>query len=508
MEDLIEIARLIASVGLKKPDHYFAGNDNTMLIAFFDGLVKGTITDDESAAQLLYKSTSTDHRYRTLKSRFREKIFEASLFINFSPPDFSELRQKMYECNRELNAMKQCIENGAQAAGATLARRLLVKARKYHLTIIELECLYAILNHVVYCVGSELEFHQTSVELRHVQQKLNTETEAEIIFGAVSVKYSLIVSDHPENAPFIEESIAKLELLIQQFDTFKIRYNYYLLRSWYGQVVRNFPKRIAACDEAIEYFRNNPSIAGNLVAIFTSEKADCYFHLRDYEQFLKLAKECDSLLDKNTSNWLIIKCFEIQTLLSINESVRALEVFTGVRKLLKRSSGGIAKITERWLILEGYVLFFLHTQSPATEPTISQNPPLEKYLRTLVSSELSSSSTDKVGANVGMMILHVLLLIALRSNPTDIAEKVVALDRYRRRYLDQQSNLRTETFVTMLRHLSFDNFNMQITGKKTKDLYLKLVPATPTTIDSTEDYELIPFDIIWKRLMDFYGVEN
>ncbi len=438
MEELKEIARIIADVGLKKVDSFLQSDgDSGLMSAFYNGLINGEFDDDIGAAKKLYNVLPTDERYKQLKSRFKEKLYNTVPFVDFAPPRFTMLRQKMYECNREQTAMKQCVENGAQDVGYAIAKRLLVKARKYHLTIVELECLYIILNHIQVCTGNKKEFDNVCHELRLAQRKLNAETEAGIIYGEVSNLYAVTYSDHPENAPFIADCIYKLEVLLSEFDTFKIRYDYFLLRSLLGQVKRDQKMRIEACEDAIHYFKNNPDIAGNLIGVFTLEKIESYLHIREYDLLLKLSKECAVLFNKHTSNWLKIKYYECIALLSKNQPVIALEVFREVQKVLKKNGGGAKKYNDQWLIIEGYIYLYLHTENKELLPTSFQLPPMEAYMRKFLTQELHSLSGDKEGANVGLMILHIFLLLSLKSNPTDILEKVKALDRYKRSYLNQ-----------------------------------------------------------------------
>lgn len=477
-----------------------------MMDAFYNGLENGDIQNDDEAALKLYNAAPNDERYRKLKLRLREILYDVAVFINYGPPYFSILRKKMYECNCELIAMKQCIENGAQEAGFRIAKRLLLKARKYHLTIVEIECLYAILNHIVFCTGKETDYLVVSKELRAAQRKMCAETESEIIFGSVSVKYAVVSSDHPENIDFITNCITELEQLLAEHDTFKIRYSYFMLRSWLGQVKRDINARIQACEDALAYWKLNPDISGNLTGIFTIEILTCYFHKGNYESVLRLAVECDTLFDKNSSSWLIAKGYQLQTYLSLGLTSEAVKLFSLVSKLLKRSSGGATKFIERWLILEGYLFFFIHTNDQPNDIEKYQTSHLEKYLRKLVSSEFSSATNDKEGANVGFMILHVLLLLCMKCNPNDILEKVIALDKYRRRHLDPTKNTRTDTFITLLKHFTYSLADKQRLQLSNTEHLSNLSPSIPTSTNSTEDYELIPFDIIWQRLMLVYGV--
>lgn len=507
MDDFIEIVRLITTVGIKRPDLYFIDDESNKISVFFNGLLTGEFLNDDVAARKLYDTTADDERYRKLKLRLRDKLYDAAIFINFEPPTFSTLRQKMYECNREQTAMKQCIENGAHNAGFAIAKRLRNKARKYHLTIVEIECLYVILNHIVTCIGDIHQYELASQELREAQLKLNAETNAEILFGSVSVKYAVVHSDHPENAPFILDCIHKFEEILKEFDTFKIRYSYFILRLWYVQIQRQYIDKITVCDDAIEYFKSNPSIAGNLVAVFTLEKASCYIHLREYQNFLQLSEVCEPFFHKLTGNWLIFKSYQVQALLSTRQIIPAFELFNSVKKSFMRSSGGVEKFNEQWFVLEGYIYFFLYTLPKESLRGDFQKPSLEIYFRKLVTTQISALASDKTGVNLGVLIVHLLLLFAIKSEPEVIAEKVVALDRYKRRYVDQESNQRTETFIKMLRYFAFDNFEIKEINKKTKKLFKKLAPDNKDLhVDSLEDYELIPFDIIWTRIMTHYGV--
>jgi len=508
MNEMLEIVRLIVNVGLKQIDGVFGDTESSLFKSFFEGLASGEFENDEIAAQQLYNSTPSDERYRKLKLRLREKLFEVAPFINFAPPFYSTLRHQMYECNREQTAMKQCIENGAQSAGYKIANKLLKKARQYHLTVVELECLYVVFNHLISCTGDEKKYKIVREELRNVQQKLNAETEAELLYGEVSIKYAVINSDHPENAPLVEDCLRQFEDILSKQDTFKIRYSYYMLRSLQGQIKRDFRMRIKACDEAIEYFKKHPQIAGNLLGIFTLEKAECYFHFRQYDVCLQIISKCEKYFQKTTSNWLILKSYEVLSLLCLGNSLQAFEVFKAVRKILYRSSGGVSKYNERWLVVEGYIYFFLHTELPNVLPEKSVIPSLHNYLHKLLVTKIDSLSEDKDGANIGVMILHVILLLGLKSNPSDISERIDALDRYRRRYLEYGVNERTDTFIRILRQLYFENFDVHRTNILMKNYLDKLSPTGNRFIEGVEDYEVIGYDIVWDRIVKFYAVSS
>lgn len=194
MDDLKEMVRIITDIGLKDVDSFRQKKgDYAKMAAFFNGLLHGEFDNDIDAAKKLYNALPADARYQRLKTRFREKLFDMVPFVNFSTPRFSILRQKMYECYREQIAMKQCVENGAQDVGYAIAKRVLIKARKYQLTEIELDCINTILNHIQVCTGNKKEFDIVCNELRLAQRKQNAETESTIIFGEVCILYSEVV---------------------------------------------------------------------------------------------------------------------------------------------------------------------------------------------------------------------------------------------------------------------------------------------------------------------------
>lgn len=508
MEDMIEIARLISQVGLIRPDSILSSNESSLISDFFNGLAVGEISSDEEAAMRLYNSSPSDERYRKLKLRIREKLYDTSVFINFAPPKFSTYRQKTYECLRELISMKQCVENGAHKAGVSIAKQLLKKARKFHQTSIEIECLYVLHNHIITSTGNVKDREQICVELEHAQYKQLAETQAEMAFGSISILYATVHADHPENTEKIKNCIRKMESILENFDTYKIRYNYYLLKIWLTQAERNLPARILACDDAIDYLKVNPDIAGNLVALFSLEKAECYFNLRNYQEYLNIIHVCESSFLVNTNNWLILKNYQVLALLCIGDSIGAYEVFTTVAKSLVRSSGGVGKFNEQWLIIEGYIYFFLHTTNSALFPESFHTPSLEKYIRKLESSEFYILAKDKEGANVGLLVIRMLLMLcSKKSNSVEIIEKILLLERYKLRNLDEKSNYRTVTFIKLLRNFIFAYYENHKTVHKSRILLHSLVPNGDGSFIPSEDYELIPYDIVWKRLMQYYGVD-
>src|SRR4051794_3811110 len=98
---------------------FLNANDNSKFGHLLRGVSKGNYTDDADAATALYKKGTEDVRYRVLKNRLKQRLYNAVLL--FQPARTSSTYADVYaSLYRQLVVCKLLISSGARKAGYEL----------------------------------------------------------------------------------------------------------------------------------------------------------------------------------------------------------------------------------------------------------------------------------------------------------------------------------------------------------------------------------------------------
>gem|GEM_PF-1707145 len=124
----------------------------------------GGFLDDVSAAHQLYQSDPGDKRFIMLKGSLINKLSELILATNHSELNRRNYTRIKFQCERQMTIARKLLYVNVYHNAERIARRVLKKARKYHLVEVELEC-FLTLRKVNYLKGftGEVEKHQQAV---------------------------------------------------------------------------------------------------------------------------------------------------------------------------------------------------------------------------------------------------------------------------------------------------------------------------------------------------------
>ena len=79
---------------------FVIGNDNTLPYKLYFAITDNQFIDDEMAAKMLYNQKPTYPPYKALKTELKKKLQHAVLLLDAKQPEFNDVQQAYYQCQK------------------------------------------------------------------------------------------------------------------------------------------------------------------------------------------------------------------------------------------------------------------------------------------------------------------------------------------------------------------------------------------------------------------------
>lgn len=500
MKFLREVASIVTKYGgnsrnIKLP---IEGRRGNRLSFMFVNLLQGKYRTDAEAALDIYNVEPTYPKYRKLKSRVKERLFNTLFLLEIKQPKNSAVLESYYWCNKNITFAKLLIALGGRSAGVMLAHKTLLKAQKAHLFDIVLQCAQLLRSHYS-LMGMEKQFQEYDKMIGVMLRILVAENEADRLNQLLRIKYARSTSRKVEFASLAKEFVAKVSVLKNEFPTETIMMNYFRVKSIYCQIEHNAQAIIDVCNEAESFLSEYPHFSTRpRLAEFALTKMVAYLQMRDYVNGESNAHRCQSLFISGTNNWLTFMDYYFLLALHSRNFVKAVDIFQVVM-LHPRLIAGPQFRLEKWRVHEGYLNYVFESgwdtvQSSEVE-LFRKRFNVNKFL-----NEVPLFSKDKRGMNVSILILQILFLIE-RGQFDAIASRTDALRVYSSRYLRRDENYRSELFIRMLLTMESKSFDYKKTLVATQGYQSRLLATATGKHGSLDGTEVIPFELLWDRIL-------
>ena len=238
------------------------------------------------------------------------------------------------------------------------------------------------------------------------------------------------------------------------------------------------------------YLEANPNFADlGVIAEINIQKLDTCLYLRKYAIGKASVIICESIFNKGTSNWVVIK--EIYYLLCIhtgnyNEAASILKEVKGRKNFSEFNKDRI----ERWKIFEAFLSYIL----PARKGRRKFN--VHKFV-----NEVPVFSRDKIGYNFSIIVAQLILLVK-EGDFDRVMDKYESLKSYARRYIKKDRSPRSYYFVKMLLTMIKYDFNPEKTEAIAAKHFDKLCASRIGNQGELETLEVIPYDVLWPDLLE------
>jgi hypothetical protein len=472
---------------------------NSKYNQFLDGVLKDSFKDDDEAAQVLYNAGTESVKYRVLKNRIKERIYNNVLFIDTGKRGSNSYAGVYLKLYRHLIVSKFLVGLNAKTAGYELMNKVLNKALKYQMHDIVQQCSLHFRRQSM-LEGSNSQFDYYNNLFQTANNNLMAEVKAEELYYTIMINFNKSVSHSPELIEKARDCSKDITRLQEQFHTYFINYYDHSIKSIYFQLISDYSSAIASCDRFDKYLNEHPIFysdarhANNLVI-----KGSCYLHLANYKKGIECAREALPLYAEGSENWFILQELYFLLLFNSNDLYGATDIYCNVITH-PRFNYTRAQQQELWKVFGGYLWFMInYYKDDRCLKLLAQQKQTFRFSKLL--NEVPLFSRDKKGMNVAVLILQILLLLEKRDY-VKIISRMEALKSYTYRNLGKDDAYRSHYFIKMLLAMEKMQFDPVKTHLKTTALLDKLRIGDLNYTSTQTRMEIISYERLWNIALD------
>ena len=447
-----------------------------------------TAETEEALVEALYGQSSTNYPpYRSLKNRFKERLFNTMTLLDFTQLDgFNVGLQQLVEVQRCYNQARiiwKYYTNHKEAKKHL--QKALRLAQTYELHAITLDCLESLLNpvlskyvppkiHKYYTQLQETTFEYYQVQFRANQLDRNLRS---ILNGLQKTTYTQ--STKKSILQEVEEGMTTLHQLWQNSGLTKIYYRYHMFTIRYHQILGNWQgmlDHITQTEKTLQEGTLNEQVFDKKFGIYMKTLA--YLMLRQYQAGLAYMPYALQHFKEEENNYFAIQSHHLLLAIRAADYPRAFEILAR-KETLHNFCNTSQQLQEEWYMAEAYLQFITESE-PLHFQTIYDHVPVMR--------------ADKEGMNLNLLILQLLLL--LRAGELVHFERTFHNSFRALKRLPAKKRGKADTFFRLLHHLIKQDYHPARTRDAARHLVDKLEAIEPGITSS--NFEIVPYSTLWR----------
>ena len=465
---------------------------------FYFSLIEQSLTDEDYLRQF-YKSTADLQKYRSFKTRYKEKLLNALYNCTLEDAiNLSEYREK------ELTLMKG-------VAVSTMLRNLNLRQESIDL-LINLEKLADNVDNRYFqlyidtTLIEELTFTRNGQRVNYFYERQNkTHTLLNEIIKTHR-NWSKIAGHYLS----ISNSLKPHEQLNIKNDLLKIKDDQEILNSFFGSEhlftslsliannEKNTEEQIEIISEALTYFKSADSISKVGLHVNNLRLGIAYLFQKNFEKALSyLIEALNYSPNKKLISWHNHLRYIFITHMYLGDFKAACETISEIQTQNNLSKLP-APFSEPWYIYEAFIHFLIKTKKIDSDSI--KDIPLRSFRLSRFMNEVSHFSKDKKGYNITINILQALFLIADKKYDA-ATDKFHALKQYSYRYLRKPEFIRPRTFINMLQSIPSGHFHKKLVEQRSAK-HRKVLEDNPMDYsEKSLGLEIVPYEQLWQEVL-------
>lgn len=474
------------------------GEEGSMVESLYDAISKDKVQSDEEAAAFLYGKNESpkSQAYLRMKGRLERNLLNTAFFVDVNQPMFNERAKALYNCYRDFAAAYILLLREAKKAGIDVLEHLLEQTVKYE--FIELTTEIASRLRREYSRMGSVSMHERYAKIhREYEEKRRLEMLALEYFESLINYYIVRRSPNEEIHQHATSYYNELRPLTPKADTCQ----YYFHTAQIGIIqylsVNNCVEALKVCDEALNILKERKNTNRESLVALAGQKIACLTQLRifDQNQGTEAAEYCLSMSEEGSFNWFRVHELHLHYCLFARRYQDALASYekASLHPKFEALSGAVR---DNWQLYGGY-LHLLAVLGKLEAAKVEKIVGTFRYAK--LSNEIEVVAKDKQGMNIPLILLPVLYNLAKGTfDAVDISTE--SLEKYRKRYLDNDMNRRSAAFLNMLIALAKRDFKSASAEKKIKKEQEILTREQPLIAGQTFAVEIIPYEDLWEML--------
>jgi hypothetical protein len=490
MDDLLILINLVQSSKFKSKNLLnVLLEPGTYMRRLYDALATGTMQSDEDVLRAIPELNSQGTSLATIKSKLKERLSDALLFLDFNDADAND-RQKAYiDCLKKWAAASVILSKNYRQFGIEKLEQLLRYTRRFEFTEISIDVLQALRLQSSVIFGAESQYREFNSLLDQYQLVRQKEERAETCYLELMIGFGNSRSNKREMAEFARNLNAQIEPYLSECDTYRLQLFCRLIKISIYDNENDYGSLIKLCEESIAFFDGKPYKSFNALQVFHYSLMMSYLNLREYERCRAVAQKYETLFTRGSFNW-----FKWQELHFLAESHASNYEAAAIiwRKVTDKTKSGEmpCQISDSWKIFEAYLSFL--TQIGC----LRDNKTDKKFRIRKMLNDIQVAQRDKSGMNIPILVIEYLLALA-EGDYAQCIDREESLAKYRTRYLSVSDAARSHYFFRMLEMIPKARFDSLETQQRAAHLFETLRSIPLEAANQNFEVEVVPYETLW-----------
>ena len=475
------------------------GEEGSMVEALYDAIAKDKVLTDEEAAKFLYGKNESpkSQAYLRMKGRLERNLLNTAFFVDVNQPMFNDRTKAYYNSYRDFAAANILLGREATKAGIDVLEHLLEQTIKYEFIELTTDIASRLRREYGRAAGSATMHERYSKIHREYEEKRRLEMLALEHFENLINYYIVRRSPNEEIHKLATDYYEELYPLTLKADTCQYHYHTAQIGIIKYLSINDCTSAVKVCDEVLDVLRKRSNANRGALIGTSVQKIACLIQLRIFDgQAEKALEYIFSLEEEGAFNWFRALELNVHYCLFARQYETALERFEKACHHPKFESLGGA-VRDNWQIYGGYLhlLVALGKLDAARVETVAG---AFKYSK--LTNEIEVLARDKQGMNIPLVFLPVIYhLVKGTFETAGISPE--SLEKYRKRYLDNDMNRRSAAFLNMLITFVKRDYQSASAEKKIKKELEILAREQPQVAGQTFAVEIIPYEDLWEMMI-------
>lgn len=492
MRDLQELARIVTKSKLRTVELLSHQKGDTKLWQFYEMLQEGQLESDQEAAQHFYDSDPQNRSYQKLRNSLKDRLINSLFLIDLKRASYNTRQKAYYESYRDWAAAKILFGKQAFSVALSITRKILKLARLYEFTELVVDITHTLRLHYGSLDGDLKKYQQYNQLFKEYEQIWSLENKAEELYLNLSISYIKAKGSKSNIIEEAKKAYHEISPYLEQVDAYQFKLCAYLIEIAQYSSQNDYPAMYEVCNRSITFFQAKKYLAKIPLQVFCYQKLVCLHQLGKFDQCQEGIGPCIALMQKESTNWFKMQQLQFLSHLHLQQFDQATKLYHQVSK--KRSLKEKPPTTqESWWLNELY----LHFLNLAAVTKIK----LPKLRMARALNQFEIFSKDKNGMNIAVLIIDILIHIITPEKNDELIDRIEAIDKYRKRYLQTNELIRANLFLKLLLLFPKNSFNIEIIKKKAQQDYSMLTSHALPSTNQPFAIEILSFEYAWDLLV-------
>jgi hypothetical protein len=477
--------------------------DDSRYDRFYEGVAEGTFTSDEDAALHFFGvADARDTSFRRFRNRMIRQLINSVFFIDLHDARFSDRHKAFFNCYFDFSAAYILNAKGAEIAATQILENVIEQAIKYEFTDLAADISRHLRKSYARSTGNkELNEYYTKLN-RKYEEKRKWELIAQERMEELTSIFFIKKTPSQEVFDLANQYLEELRPHKESVNTSVFRWILYQLDIIKRFASSDYAGIIQICDEFIEKKDERKNLNQGAFVATIIQKLPCFIHLKyaNTEEADNFFEYCISLEPEWSFSVVRIKELHCYYCIHTRRYEKGLAIFQEV-VAQERFKISFSNATDTWHILGQYfhILAFAGKIESAQVAAICGT---YNYIK-LVTETLEMADRDKDGLNIPIVFLPIVHSLITKEYQ-EFGRSLEAIEKYRRRYLDNETHRRSNSFLRMMVALSQLEYEEAAAQKKIQK-ELKILTETPLhSVTQSYAVEIIPYEDLWDMLYTKY----